>query len=142
MDGATVLCDTDGSGRHYVVKSHVHLGSPIFKKRFCSTKRSLQSIRTSHHRGRPVKDGDLAVWARELTGGDVAVALYNEDDDAAKFPSIPTRLVLTVMAIRVYEIFWAHKDVSDQLSGKYVWSCRCEPHQSGVCISCFVMLIE
>jgi alpha-galactosidase len=28
-------------------------------------------------------DGDLTVWARHLTGGDVAVALYNEGDAAA-----------------------------------------------------------
>lgn len=30
--------------------------------------------------GRPVVGGDLTVWARQLSDGSVAVALYNEDD--------------------------------------------------------------
>jgi hypothetical protein len=30
--------------------------------------------------GRPVKDGDMTVWARQMEDGSVAVALYNEDD--------------------------------------------------------------
>ena len=30
--------------------------------------------------GFPVVAGDSTVWARHLTGGDIAVALYNEDD--------------------------------------------------------------
>ena len=30
--------------------------------------------------GRPLVDGDLSVWARHLTGGDVAVAFYNQED--------------------------------------------------------------
>ena len=34
--------------------------------------------------GRPIKDGDLRVWARGLSDGDVAVALYNEDDKATQ----------------------------------------------------------
>lgn len=28
--------------------------------------------------GRPIKDGDLTVWARHLSDQSVAVALYNE----------------------------------------------------------------
>ena len=33
--------------------------------------------------GRPVKDGDLTVWARHMDDGkSVAVALYNEEDAA------------------------------------------------------------
>jgi alpha-galactosidase len=32
--------------------------------------------------GRPVKDGDMTVWARQMEDGSVAVALYNEDDTA------------------------------------------------------------
>jgi hypothetical protein len=30
--------------------------------------------------GFPIVDGDLTVWARNLTGGSIAVALYNAED--------------------------------------------------------------
>ena len=35
--------------------------------------------------GRPVIAGDISIWARMLTGGDVAVAFYNEDDETKEF---------------------------------------------------------
>ena len=35
--------------------------------------------------GRPVVVGDISIWARMLTGGDVVVALYNEDDTTKEF---------------------------------------------------------
>ena len=31
--------------------------------------------------GRPIKDGDLSVWSRQLSDGSVAVAFYNEADE-------------------------------------------------------------
>jgi hypothetical protein len=31
--------------------------------------------------GRPIVDGDLTVWARMLSDGSVAVALYNQEDE-------------------------------------------------------------
>jgi hypothetical protein len=62
--------------------------------------------------GRPLVDGNLTVWARHLTGGDVAVALYNEGDTASpglhvEFAALgwPAGQKATVRDL------WAHADV-------------------------------
>ena len=94
-----LLCDTEGSGRPW--------SSRMYTMDFRSSKRDSVQQRDHNQsdvtpQGRPVKDGDLTVWARELTGGDVAVALYNEDTGGKI--SFDTEIGLTVI-IHVYETF-------------------------------------
>ena len=58
--------------------------------------------------GRPISDSDISVWARKLTGGDVAVALYNEDDEVK---SIGFTLADVGMAAAYVRDLWRHEDL-------------------------------
>ena len=59
--------------------------------------------------GRPVNDSDISVWSRKLTGGDVAIALYNEDDETKSIGFSFSDIGLSgPLAIRD---LWAHKDL-------------------------------
>ena len=61
--------------------------------------------------GFPVVHGDLSVWARNLSDGSVAVALYNEGD-AARSIGVPAFAALgwpATQKARVRDV-WAHTD--------------------------------
>lgn len=68
--------------------------------------------------GRPVVDGDLSIWARHLSDGSVAVALYNEDDDAVDvafdFTTVGWKSSTTASA----RDLWQHSDLGD-FTGRY-----------------------
>jgi len=66
--------------------------------------------------GRPLKDGDLTIWTRDLENGDVAVALYNEDDDATKLSFVAKDI--GVGHVSCVRDLWAHADVSDLYDAK------------------------
>ena len=65
-----------------------------------------------------------------MTGDDVAVALYNEDDDAAKIFFDTNEIGFNGNGNACVRDLWAHKDVSDQLSGSTFGPVVVEPHQS------------
>ena len=72
--------------------------------------------------GRPVKDGDLTLWARKLTGGDVAVALYNEDDVVREIGFDLETVGWGAGRVACVRDLWAHADVSgklDRATGKF-----------------------
>eukprot|EP00730_Choanoeca_flexa_P013056 TRINITY_DN4924_c0_g1_i3.p1 TRINITY_DN4924_c0_g1~~TRINITY_DN4924_c0_g1_i3.p1 ORF type:complete len:488 (+),score=122.55 TRINITY_DN4924_c0_g1_i3:2-1465(+) len=58
--------------------------------------------------GRPIRDGDLTVWARNLTDGSKAVALYNEDDDAKQIGFAASELGWPSDAEVTVRDLWAH----------------------------------
>jgi len=154
VDGATVLCDTDGEGRHYcgtltrvvVVRRqkltlffHNKIGQvkcipwiSELQREILFNQEVIAINQDSTPQGRPIKDDDLTVWSRHLTGGDVAVALYNEDDDMKKLAFDTSEIGFDVSSsskVCVRDL-WAHKDVSDKLSGSTFGPVLVEPHQS------------
>ena len=81
--------------------------------------------------GRPVEDGDLTVWAHRLSGGDIAVALYNEEDSSQN-------LGFTLSAIGWHgddacvRDLWEHADVSKQLDKQQFGPLQVAPHEAKV----------
>ena len=65
--------------------------------------------------GRPVHDGDLTVWTRTLTGGDVAVALYNENDASMKIGFDLNTIKIDPDSKPCVRDLWAHEDATDDL---------------------------
>merc|ERR1712072_129656 len=80
LDGPMAVCDDDGPGRHYCGPVNCRPTITDLQKEILLNKEILAVNQDVTPQGRPIKDGDLSVWARHLTGGDVAVALYNQDD--------------------------------------------------------------
>ena len=60
--------------------------------------------------GRPLSDTDLSVWARHLSDGSVAVALYNERDNAALLSVDFSELGLPGDASATVRDLWAKAD--------------------------------
>ena len=61
--------------------------------------------------GRPIKDGDITVWARQLEGGDVAVALYNQED-AVQHIGVAFADVGLSSSVAVRDL-WSHTDLGN-----------------------------
>ena len=68
--------------------------------------------------GRPVVDGDLTVWARRLSDGSVAVALYNQEDAPAQLSVAFTVLGWPAGATAHARDLWAHADLGP-FTGSY-----------------------
>ena len=84
VDGATVVCDIDGTGRHYCGPVTCTPWISDLQHEILFNTEVIAINQQVTPQGRPIKDGDLRVWARGLSDGDVAVALYNEDDKATQ----------------------------------------------------------
>lgn len=61
--------------------------------------------------GRPVKDGDLTVWARHLSDGSAAVALYNQEDTPAALSVAFASLGWPAGTTAAARDLWAHQDL-------------------------------
>lgn len=60
----------------------------------------------------PVVAGDSTVWARKLTGGAVAVALYNEGDTPKPIGVSFEKLGWSATTKATVRDLWAHKDLA------------------------------
>ena len=65
--------------------------------------------------GRPVKDGDLTVWARGLSDGSQAVALYNQEDAPASIGVDFASLGWAGATVKGRDL-WQHADVGPFVS--------------------------
>jgi hypothetical protein len=61
--------------------------------------------------GRPIADSDISVWARALSDGSVAVALYNENDAPATLGVQFTGLGWPAGTAASVRDLWAHADL-------------------------------
>jgi alpha-galactosidase len=61
--------------------------------------------------GRPVADGDLTVWARKLSDGSAAVALYNQEDTPAVLSVAFASLGWPSGTSAAVRDLWAHADL-------------------------------
>merc|ERR1711871_1246869 len=102
VDGSSVICDVDGASRHYC-------GPVKCEPTITELQKEILLNQEVTPQGRPIVEGDLSVWARKLTGGDVAVALYNEADDAASI-GFSLKSVGAASPAKVRDL-WAHKNL-------------------------------
>jgi alpha-galactosidase len=77
---------------------------------------AIDQDKLGHQAKRISKSGDQEVWARDLTGGDHAVALFNLAADPAKITVAWKDIGLTKAPKRARDL-WSHRDV--MLSGEY-----------------------
>lgn len=62
--------------------------------------------------GRPIKDGDLSLWARMLSDGSAAVAFYNQGDRAATLGPVSfSSLGWPAGTTASVRDLWAHSDL-------------------------------
>ena len=127
-NGANVTCDVDGAGQHECPCGGAPSG-PVTCKGWLSdlqkdimlNKEVIAINQDVTPQGRPIKDGDISVWARALSDGSVAVALYNENDAplgaSVSFKDLPAVGwgAGTVAAVRD---LWAHADLP-AATGRY-----------------------
>ena len=83
--------------------------------------------------GRPIKDGDISVWARTLSDGSVAVALYNEGDSllSSGVDFADLGVGWTSETVAKARDLWAHVDLGS-FTGRYpaTGSVEVSPHQT------------
>jgi len=77
--------------------------------------------------GRPVKDGDLTVWARDLSDGSKAVALYNQEDAPASIAVSFADLGWAGATAKGRDL-WEHADVGPFTAA--IPARSVEPHQT------------
>lgn len=116
VNGATVLCDLDGSGRQFCGPIECIPWISDLQKEILFNEEIISINQDVTPQGRPIKDGDLTVWSRLLSGGDVAVALYNQEDDAQSIgfdlSAVGYKGNINHACVRD---LWAHADVSDKV---------------------------
>ena len=122
-NGANVTCDVDGLGRHACAcgpaapATCVGWLSPLQKDILLNTD-VIAVNQDVTPQGRPLKDGDLSVWARALSDGSVAVALYNENDAPATAWVAFSDLGWPAGAVAKARDLWAHADLG-LFTGRY-----------------------
>lgn len=109
VDGASVLCDPKGRGKHYCGAVACKPTITDLQKEILLNTEVIAVNQDVTPQGRPIKDGDISVWARKLTGGDIAVALYNENDDAMSI-GFELKDVGAPESVTARDL-WAHKDL-------------------------------
>jgi hypothetical protein len=127
VDGAKVVCDHQmGDGRHFCGPVKCEPTITALQKEILLNTEVIAVNQDVTPQGRPVHEGDISVWARKLTGGDVAVALYNENDEAA---SIGFKLLdVGVKDSASVRDLWGHKDLG-VFKGVFP-NVTVEPHQA------------
>ena len=116
-DGKPITCDVDGNGKHTCPCSGAPAVKPkcrpmlnAIQKTILLNKEVIAINQDVTPQGRPVKEGDLTVWARKLSDGSVAVAMYNENDASAMIGVDFTTLGWTASAKAKVRDLWAHTD--------------------------------
>jgi hypothetical protein len=123
-NGRAVTCSEDGAGNHTCA-----CGAPAppavckgwlsdLQKEIMLNTEVLAINQDVTPQGRPVVDGDLTVWARHLSDGSAAVALYNEADADAGISVDFASLGWAAGARASARDLWAHADLG-VFTGRY-----------------------
>lgn len=125
------VCDVDGDGTHVCACGNetqcVPWITPLQREILLNTD-VLEINQDVTPQGRPVTDGDLTVWARQLSDGSVAVALYNEDDTPASIKADFTSWGWAATDTASARDLWLHQDLGT-FTGSY-GPVPVRPHQS------------
>ncbi|CAE7526244.1 unnamed protein product [Symbiodinium sp. KB8] len=113
-NGYSTLCDQDGSGQHLCecgnVTKCVPYITPLQREILLNTE-VIAVNQDVTPQGAPVTPGDLSIWARNLTGGDIAVALYNPQAAAVNMTVSFAALGWTTGATVSVRDLWKHADM-------------------------------
>ena len=113
-NGYSTLCDQDGSGQHLCecgnVTKCVPYITPLQREILLNTE-VIAVNQDVTPQGAPVTPGDLSIWARNLTGGDIAVALYNPQAAAVNMTVSFAALGWTTGATVSVRDIWKHADM-------------------------------
>ena len=124
LNGAPVTCNINGSGVHECAG-----GGAVTCKGWLSALQKEIMLNTEviainqdvTPQGRPIRDGDLTVWARALSDGSVAVAFYNAAPAPASisvaFADLPAVGWSAATAASARDL-WAHADLGS-FTGRY-----------------------
>ncbi len=122
-NGGAVTCDVNGTGTHACACP----GTPPatckgwlsdLQKEILLNTEIIAVNQDVTPQGRPVRDGDLTVWARHLSDGSVAVALYNQEDAPASLSVDFGNLGWAPGTAAKARDLWAHADLGT-FSGRY-----------------------
>lgn len=116
-DGQDVTCDVDGLGTHTC--SCASPNAPVtcvpwisdVQREILFNDEVIAINQDVTPQGRPVVDGDLTVWARALSDGTVAVALYNQADAPADLSTTFSSFGWPVGTSAAVRDLWAHADL-------------------------------
>ena len=87
VDGAKVVCDVYGEGRHYCGPVTCTPWISDLQREILFNTEIIEINQQVTPQGRPITEGDLTVWSRALynendDSKEIAVALYNEEDES------------------------------------------------------------
>lgn len=124
LNGAPVTCDVNGTGEHTCAGAGAVTCfgwlSDLQKEIMLNTE-VIAINQDVTPQGRPIKDGDLSVWARGLSDGSVAVAFYNPTPATANIAVAFADLGLPgwgpTTAAKARDL-WAHADAG-AVTGRY-----------------------
>jgi hypothetical protein len=119
VDGAAMECDMTGPGKHFCGDVQCVPWISSLQKEILFNTDIIGINQDVTPQGAPVVLNDLTVWSRKLTGGDVAVALYNQDDTSTSigFTFDAVGFVGDQGKKTCVRDLWKHVDVSNQIVG-------------------------
>lgn len=131
-NGHNVTCNVDGDGQHICPCEPTTDCKPYITdlQREILFNDEVIAINQDHTpQGRPLTEGDLTVWTRALSGGSIAVVLYNEEDDPKSIGFDSEMIGLgAAVSISVRDL-WEHKDLGPFTDGKFE-AVSVAPHQA------------
>ena len=114
-DGRDVVCDVNSTGTHACacVGANVTCVPWIsdVQREILFNDEVIAINQDVTPQGRPVVDGDLTVWARMLSDGSAAVALYNAKDTPASLSVAFSSLGWAAGTSGTVRDLWAHADL-------------------------------
>ena len=116
--GVATTCDEDGAGQHVCQCGGSNDANVTcvpwitdLQREILFNKEVIAINQDVTPQGRPIKDGDLTVWARHLSDGSVGVAFYNENDEPATISVAFADLGFAAGTSAAVRDLWAHADL-------------------------------
>jgi alpha-galactosidase len=114
VDGASVLCNTinETKGTQYCNPVNCVPWISDLQKEILLNTDVIAVNQDTTPQGRPIVDNDLSVWGRTLSNGDVAIALYNQEDQKKNIGFDLRQVGYSKEDVVCARDLWKHVDVS------------------------------
>ena len=136
VDGATLECNVKDNEKHYCGDVQCKPWISELQKEILFNTDIIAINQDVTPQGAPIHAGDLTVWARSLTNGDVAVALYNQEDTPVSigFDLNDVGFVLPTGKNKTcVRDLWEHFDVSSRIvNGTTFTKGTVAPHEAAM----------
>lgn len=115
-NGASTTCDVNGTGTHACACGPAPPVTCVgwlseLQKSILLNEEAIAINQDVTPQGRPVAAGDSTVWARALSDGSVAVALFNADDAPAAIRAVFASWGWPAGTAAAARDLWAHADL-------------------------------